>query len=313
MSNLSYQYKFSVSTPTFNRAHTLHRVYESLKAQTYSDFEWLIVDDGSTDNTRDIVENWQKQAGFPIRYLHQENSGKHIAINRGVKEAKGELFLIFDSDDGCIPEALERFKYYWDTIPENIKNSFSAVTSLCKKEDGSIVGTYFPFNITDSDSLEMRYRFKVKGEKWGFHRVDVLRQFPFPEVAGVKFISEGIVWSRIARKYKTRFVNEALRIYYSGNDQLTKSVKKIPAKHSLGATIGYLITLNESIDWFYSDPLIFLKCAIQYSRFSFHAKTSLIKQFKKLESSLGKLLWMIAFPLGYIFYLKDIKSVIGNG
>lgn len=169
------------------------------------------------------MEQWQKEAEFPIRYIYQENSGKQIAFNRGVQEANGELFLTLDSDDACVPEALARFKYHWDTIPLNQKENFSAITCLCIDQSGEIIGSHFPFDPTDSNSLEIRHKFKVTGEKWGFHRTNVLRQFPFPEISGYKFIPEGIVWSRIARKYKTRFINEPLRIYFEGLDQLTKS------------------------------------------------------------------------------------------
>lgn len=108
----SYKYTFTVFTPTYNRWHTLHRVYYSLSSQTFKDFEWLIVDDGSTDDTKNLVQNWQKKSKFTIRYYYQPNLGKTAALNRGVKLALGKLFLILDSDDGCIPKALEKFKYY---------------------------------------------------------------------------------------------------------------------------------------------------------------------------------------------------------
>jgi len=89
-------------------------VYESLRPQTYRNFEWLIVDDGSTDDTREIVEKWQAETEFPKCYIYQENQGKAVTFNRGVREAQGELFLILDSDDVCVNQALERFKYNWD-------------------------------------------------------------------------------------------------------------------------------------------------------------------------------------------------------
>ena len=105
-------YIFTVFTPTYNRAHTLSRVYKSLADQTFKNFEWLIVDDGSTDGTKVLIEKWTEEASFPIRYFYQENQGKHIAHNLGVKKARGELFLSLDSDDTCVPEALERFNYH---------------------------------------------------------------------------------------------------------------------------------------------------------------------------------------------------------
>lgn len=162
---MSFRYTFTVFTPTYNRAHTLHRVYESLALQTLRNFEWLIVDDGSTDNTKELVDKWQNQAGSPIRYIRQDRQGKHVAFNRGVREAYGELFLTLDSDDACVPGALERFKYHWDAIPADKRRAFSAVTVLCKDHHGKPVGTRFPCDPTDSDSLEIRYKYKVKSEK----------------------------------------------------------------------------------------------------------------------------------------------------
>src|SRR5262249_2422136 len=99
---------FTVFTPTYNRAHTLHRVFDSLCAQTLRDFEWLVIDDGSSDSTRELIDNWTKSAHFTIRYIKQDHSGKHIAHNCAVREARGQFFLTLDSDDACTPQALER-------------------------------------------------------------------------------------------------------------------------------------------------------------------------------------------------------------
>lgn len=203
---------FTVFTATYNRAHTLPRLYEALKAQTFRDFEWLIVDDGSTDGTAELVGQWERAGALPIRYVRQEHGHKKAAFNRGVALARGELFLSLDSDDACVPHALERFWFHWRDIPDDQRRRFSAVTCLCQDEAGRIVGDRFPGEIVDSDSLEMRHRYRVRGEKWGFHRTEVLRRFPFPEdVSG--HVPEDVVWMAIARQFKTRYVNEPLRIY----------------------------------------------------------------------------------------------------
>jgi glycosyltransferase involved in cell wall biosynthesis len=96
------EYLFTVFTPSYNRARTLPRVYESLQRQTLRNFEWLVMDDGSTDDTRQLVTRWQAESNFPIRYIFQENQGKPAAFNHGVQEARGKLFLTLDSDDGGI-------------------------------------------------------------------------------------------------------------------------------------------------------------------------------------------------------------------
>jgi len=214
MSDKKYRHTFTVFTATYNRAHTLRRTYESLKKQTFRDFEWLVVDDGSTDNTRELIEGWSKESDFLIRYFYQENSGKHIATSLAVKEARGEFFLTFDSDDRCVPEALEKFKFYWESIPENSRSKFSGVTGLCQYPNSKLVGQRFPFDPTDSDSREMFYRYKIKGEKWGFQKTDVMKQYACNDLFKKNYIPASLVWFEIAKKYKTRYINEILRTYW---------------------------------------------------------------------------------------------------
>jgi glycosyltransferase involved in cell wall biosynthesis len=121
---------FTVFTPSYQRAKTLPRVYESLQSQTFTDFEWLVIDDGSTDNTRALVAGWQQDARFPIRYLFQKNAGKHVAYNRAARLARGELLVTLDSDDSCLPNALERFYFWWQSIPSAQRDGFAGVTPL---------------------------------------------------------------------------------------------------------------------------------------------------------------------------------------
>ena len=175
------RYTFTIFTPTFNRAHTLQRVYTSLAQQTYRDFEWLVMDDGSTDNTSQLIESWKGESNFQIRYYKQVNMGQGVAFNRGVEHAEGELLLVLDSDDECVPHALEQLKHHWDAIDAQQRAGFSGVSVLCMDQNGNLVGDLFPKDVMDSDPLELRYRYKVKGEKWGFQRTDVLRRYPFPE------------------------------------------------------------------------------------------------------------------------------------
>src|SRR5260370_42528889 len=142
--SMNYRYVFTVFTPTFNRSQTLSRVYEGLRLQTFRDFEWLIVDDGSTDGTKELVEKWQTESAFLIRYIYQENQGKPAAFNHGVQQARGELFVTLDSDDACVPQALERLKYHWDGIPTAEKDKFSAVAVGCACQNGRVVGDEVP-------------------------------------------------------------------------------------------------------------------------------------------------------------------------
>lgn len=258
---------FTVFTPTFNRAATLGRVRDSLDAQTYRDFEWLIVDDGSSDGTRQLVEGWLHDARFPIRYLYQPNAGKHVAFNRAVREARGELFLPLDSDDACTPDALERLLYWWERIPEGQRHGFSAVTVLCRDPSGSVIGTPFPHSPLDCSSIEMRWRYRVRGEKWGFQRTDVLRDHPFPEPDGVRFVSEDLVWRAIdLAGYKTRFVNEALRTYWT-DEQGKPSLTRLSPTVLEGRMLVHAQTLNELGAWFRVHPVAFASAAVNLSRY----------------------------------------------
>lgn len=299
------EYTFTVFTPTYNRAHTLHRVYDSLRAQTFRDFEWLICDDGSTDGTRELVRRWMHEAPFPIRYLCQEHGGKHVAFNRAVREARGELFLGLDSDDACLPHALERFKHHWDAIPEQERTRFSGLTALCQDQDGKLVGDRFPADPTDSDSLEIRYRLGVRGEKWGFQRSSVLRRFPFPVREGEKHVPPSTVWRAIARHYRTRYVNEVLRIYHVAErpDQLSALGSRIRLAKELA--VWYRHVLEHELDWFPVAPVRFVGSAVNYVRFSLHARSGLGHAIRAVETSRARLLVVVAVPVGVAVYVRD--------
>ena len=301
---MSSDCEFTVFTATYNRAHLLHRVYGSLLAQTFRDFEWLVIDDGSTDDTESLIRKWCSEADFPIRYHYQRNQGKHVACNRAVGMARGRFFLPLDSDDACVPDALAMLHHYWDTIPQQQKGAFSAVTVLCKDERGEVVGDRFPDHITDSNSLDCYYKLKVRGEKWGFHRTDVMREFPFP-VPGKRMphVPESIVWSSISRRYKTRFVNEALRIYYTGHESLTSPGNL--ARSARAYRMWNRFVLEHHLDFLKYDPMEFMRHAANLSRFSLHLGESAMQQIWSLNTLLGKILCWSALAVGTAKYVAD--------
>jgi len=294
--------KFTVFTPTYERAHTLARVYNSLCAQTFSDFEWVIVDDGSTDGTADLVAGWQTENRFPISYEKQPNQGKHIAVNLGATLAQGDLFLIADSDDAFPPNALEIFHDVWMAIPVSDRENFTGVTGLCVYPDGKIIGDKFPADIFDSTPADCFYRHGIKGEKWGFHRTDVIRKFPFPTLTGFRYFSEGIIWNAIGRVYKTRYINQPVRVYYSDSgNQLTR---RSPFETS-PMRIFYAMSLDADIDYVTVAPWTMFKIAAQGIRFSCHQRDSLKMQFSRLSKFRAKFVWFAALPVGFALFLID--------
>jgi glycosyltransferase involved in cell wall biosynthesis len=294
-----------VFTATYQRAHLLHRVRESLQAQTLRDFEWLIVDDGSDDGTAELVAGWAAHSEFPIRYVWQPNQGKHAAFNRGVKEAAGALFLSLDSDDACVPEALERFRHHWESLLAHERPSFSAVTCLCKTPRGQIVGDRFPRDPLDSDPRELRYVHKVTGEKWGFHRTEVLREHPFPVDNDWPFVAEHLIWDRIGRRYRTRFVNEPLRIYHldDAEPHLMSDTRNAP-RHSAMFLAVFRELLDEDLRYVGRAPIQFARTAANYVRHSLHRRVGLKGQLAGLRPAAWPL-WAIALPVGTALYLRD--------
>lgn len=299
---------FTVFTPTYNRAHTLHRVFESLQAQTYKSFEWLVVDDGSTDNTYHLIKGWQKTAEFPIIYLQQPNYGMHIAFNRGVKLAKGEFFLPIDSDDAFLPNSLAVMLHWWQLISEDSRLKFSGIVTLCQFENSEICGDLFAAHPLDTNTLDLRYKYKKRGQTWGFHRTDILKKFPFPADVTVNFVPENIVWDAIANEYQIRCINEPLRIFYqdSGN-QITKAS---PQKKALVKDY-FLQILNRDLKYFTDDPKTFIKWAVLYVRYSLHAADAGFMRLSRFKRFGAFVLCCIAILPGLaVFSLDNLRKAI---
>ncbi len=260
--------KFSILTPTYNRAHLLHHAFEGLCKQTLRDFEWIVMDDGSTDSTESVVAEFAKTSSFPIRYLHQKNSGKHVAMNRGIAIAEGYFIGVLDSDDWYRPEALENCWSLWQQIPLLERKRFVGITALTADPSGKLIGTAFPDDILDCDALDLRYKFRVLGDKKGFQRADVLRKFPFPENLG-NFVPEGIVWNRIALKYLTRHVNE---VWCTMNYQAS-GLSQRAASQMIDSARAYICFDQECLDLKRKLPLsVRLRRSASLFRFAMHAK-----------------------------------------
>lgn len=282
----------TVFTPTYNRAAYLLKVFESLLQQTFKDFEWVIVDDGSIDDTSVIIDNLQltNDKFFPIRYFYQENGGKHRAINRGVKEAKGELFLILDSDDMLPPNSLERIDFYYQQIKDN--NSFGGVCGYMAHHDGTVIGKGCDIDVLDTNSIDLRYKYHVEGDMLEVFRTSVLKEIPFPEISNEKFVPEALVWNRIARKYKLRVFHEVVyfRDYLEGG--LTDKIVKIRMNSPIASMMTYAEMTEFNIPFFAK-----VKAAINYWRFLFCSDA---KEKPQIEWW-----WFWTAPLGWMMHLRD--------
>lgn len=225
--------RLTVFTPAYNRGYIIGKLYESLKQQTFKDFEWVIVDDGSTDNTEEIIAGFQKEKGFfPIRYFKTKNGGKHRAINRGVLHASGELFFIVDSDDYLPSDSLEIINEIESTIPIEEKDKFAGVCGEKFYQNGTAVGKSSLSGLyTDATTID-RQKYGIVGDKAEVYYTKVLKLFPFPEFDGEKFCTESLVWDKISNHgYKLRFFNKNIYICEYLDDGLTAQGLKLYAKN----------------------------------------------------------------------------------
>lgn len=202
--------KISIFTPTYNRAFSLHRVFDSLQKQTYRNFEWIVVDDGSTDNTEALIKEYKKNADFDIIYYWQKNQGKHVAINKGISLASGELFSIVDSDDYIISNALELFIYYYTKIKKD--STIAGLSFPIVTKSGEFLTKNFIQKELICNSFDLSYKFKISGEMAKVMKLEIMRNFPFPQFTNEKFCPESLIWKRIALSYKLYFINNPLYI-----------------------------------------------------------------------------------------------------
>ena len=293
---------FTIFTPTFNRAHTLHRVYNSIKKQTLKDYEWLIIDDGSTDNTKNLISKWNKKNHFPIIYKYKKNQGKHLAINDGVKIANGRFFLIADSDDSFPKDSLKTMYDFWLSIPKKSRYNFAGISGLCEYENGNIVGNKFPFSPMDSTPQEIYFKYKVKGEKWGFFVKDILKKYPFPRNKETNFMFESFIWQQIGKKYKFRYINQILRTYFP-NEKFSLTNKNY--KNKIKNSKYYALSLDENIKYFKYSPIEILKISLLGIRFSLHNGDKISNQIIRLKNNKSRIIWIVILIPGFIFFLID--------
>jgi glycosyltransferase involved in cell wall biosynthesis len=297
---------FTIFTPTYNRAHTIGRVFDSLCAQTLRDFEWLVVDDGSTDNTPELIAGWAHAADFPIRYFKQNHCGKHIAHNLAARQARGQFFLPLDSDDVCLPDALERMAYHWNAIPAAERGSYAGVEGLCIDQMGNIVGDEFPAKLRDINVREQFYVHRVGGEKWGSTLTEIVRMYPFPEIGETNFIPEARLWFQIGKKYKHRCVNEPFRMYHIGSDPAGATLtKRELGDNAPGRLHFYTWVLNNDLEYFFSSPIPFLKAAVILPILAHFAKLSPGATLRSLNSVAAKALVLSALPVSFCLYAFD--------
>lgn len=297
----------TIFTPTYNRGYILPKLYESLKRQSYQNFEWIVVDDGSTDDTSTLVTEWQQEGFVNIIFMRQENQGKHIAINSGMAVASGDLFFIVDSDDYLTNDAVEKIFVFWER--QNITESISGIISYRKYFDERLVGTRIPPHIDRCKLRETYKKYGSIGDKVVIYKTDILKQYPFPKFDSERFLGESYVYNQIDDNYDMLIFNDEIYYFDYQIDGLSQDFRKLYRANPLGFQAAFELQLKNCYSF------------VDKMKTSAHIVCLSIKnrKFKGLMKLFQSFASILGFPFGlafyfYIFILKvsDVKPFVGS-
>ena len=211
--------KLTVITTTYNRAYCLGKLYDSLLSQQCKDFIWLIIDDGSTDNTKEIVEKWIQENNISIEYYYKENGGMHTARNLAYERVHTELNTIIDSDDWMAPEAVTNILSFWD---ENKDERFAGMITLNRDPDGKIIGTEMPKGVKECSYADFWKKYQMKGDKKLVYRSELTKMYPYPEYPNEKFYPASYKFYLIDKDYDILLCNFTTCIVDYNDDSMTR-------------------------------------------------------------------------------------------
>lgn len=286
--------RITVFTPTFNRAYCLSQLYQSLVRQTCKDFMWLVIDDGSEDNTKDLIDDWISENKIIIKYIFKENQGMHTGHNVALNHIETELNMCIDSDDFLPDNAIEKILDFWD---KNYKESWAGVIGLDAFNDGKIVGTAFPKNLKECKYSLLKSKYKVIGDKKFIYKTDIIKKYPeYPIFKGEKFVPLGYKYLLIDRDYDLGVLNEVLCVVEYMSDGSSKNIIKQYLKNPKGFAHERKIRMQyaPSIKEKFSNSIHYVSCSI------------LLKNFNFLIESPNKILTLLAIPFGVLlnFYIR---------
>ena len=284
--------ELTVFTPAFNRAYCIDQLYDSLLRQTNKDFIWLIVDDGSSDNTKELVKKWQNEKKIDIQYIYQENQGMHGAHNTAYANIDTELNVCVDSDDFMTGNAVELILDKWNTIED--KTDVAGVVGLDINKKGNMIGSKIPDNIKYSTLYDIYNVHKSKGDKKLVLRTEIVKKYPqYPLFENESFVPLGTLYLMIDQDYKLACLNAALCVVEYMDDGSTLNIYKQYRKHPRGFRYARKIYLT-----YVKGLNIQVKNVLHYI-----SSTLFIGDFRFFKNNPKKELTFLLLPLGFLFHL----------
>jgi len=282
----------TVFTPTYNRAYCLKQCYNSLINQTNKAFIWLIIDDGSTDNTKELVQTWINSNIINIQYQFQENQGMHGAHNKAYDLIKTELNVCIDSDDFMPDDAVDNIISFWNTL-ENKKN-IAGLIGLDAYKDRTIIGQKYPVDLKKSTLEDLYHKHHIPGDKKIVYRTEVVNKYPrYPLFEKERFVPLGVLYLAIDKDYELMCLNEVLCIVEYMEDGSSRNILKQYKRHPKGFKYARVHNMNYS-KYF----KVIFKNAIHYV-----SHCIFLKQWKDIFKSPKPLLTLLAVPFGIILYV----------
>lgn len=284
----------TIITPAYNRGSLLNNLYASLEKQNSHDFEWLVVDDGSVDDSEKVMEDVKRKASFPVRYIYKQNGGKHTALNVGIQEINTPLTMIVDSDDILLPDAIaEITRIYRKYETDKTIGVYSFLR--CYSNGKAIVG------LEEEEFVTSYIRYRIKENRPGdmaeVFRTEVLKEFPFPEFPGERFLSEDVVWIPIGLKYQYVFINKPIYQCEYLEGGLTDNDKKMKFASPLGSMMRGKQLMNKECG-----IKVNIKGAIIYNAYDIVPGARVF-----CDNFRQKMLVFLMKPLGKIFRKKWSK------
>ncbi len=268
----------TILTPTYNRADKIKKLYDSLCSQSVRDFEWLIVDDGSTDGTQELIQGFINDSNIRVRYEYQINGGKHRALNRGISQIESDLTFIVDSDDWLTENAVETIiQFHEKYISRKETEKLCGFSFLRAYSNGEVNTGEYPVDEVVDSFRQQRINNDLLGDKAEVYYTDVLKRYPFEEFEGEKFMPEDAVWLKMSGPYNMVHANRI--IYYCDylEGGLTKSGKKMKIHSPFGMMYRSAVYLNDSL----VNTKVKVKMAVLYDIYSHFAS----KENKKFSVS----------------------------
>lgn len=208
----------TVITTTYNRDYCLHQVYESLLRQTSDDFIWLIIDDGSTDNTKEIVQRWKSENRIEIEYYYKPNGGMHTARNLAYEKVHTELNVIIDSDDWMTDDGVEIIVEYWK---EHGSEKYYGIISQNIDLQGNVLGSTFPKGLFSAKHRDLIEKYHIAGDKKLILRSELSKKYPYPEFEGEKFYPASYKFRKLDQDYELLILNKATCVVDYNDDSMT--------------------------------------------------------------------------------------------